>query len=74
MMYENELNDEVAHRKLRNLLRELGLRSVKSELEYSVFDLMSTINRDMFGKPDQIFVSPQTFAGLKKILSKDKED
>jgi hypothetical protein len=69
-----KMNNEMVRSKLRNLLRELGLRSVKSELEYSLFDLMSSMNADMFGKPDQIFVSPQTFKSMSQLLSKDKED
>ena len=68
-----KLNNDVAQRKLRNLLRELGLRSVRSELEYSL-ENMTSVMQDSFGKPDQIFISPQTFKAMSALLSKDKED
>lgn len=72
-VYDKAHND-CSLRKLRNLLRELGLKSVRSEMEYSLRDLYTTMNADMGGKADQIVVDYKTFASLNEILSKDKAD
>lgn len=74
MNYEtyDKAHNECSLRKLRHLLRQLGIRSIKSELEYSMVDLMKTMARDTYGRPDQIIVSPQTFQSMSDLLSKDK--
>ena len=56
---------------LRNLLRKLGIHSVKSELEYSILGILQG-TKEMHGKPDQLFISPSTMTSLSNILSKDK--
>ena len=69
----DKYSKNVALGKLRRLLRKLGLRSIKSDLEYSMRLIMSSIEEDTFGRADQVYISPSAYRGLSKVLSTEED-
>jgi hypothetical protein len=78
--FDDDLN-KIIDNKTRELLKLFGkldkrlyedpLLSV--DLQAAIESLNKKLESDMFGQPDSLFVSPQVFNGLKKMLE-DKED
>jgi len=65
----SRLDRNLSLSKLRYLLRTLGIRSVKSDLEYALDDVRGI--HEMHGMPDQIIMSSSTYASFHKAFSKD---
>jgi hypothetical protein len=69
-MYAEE-NDKAykknqARSKLKHLLRALGLRTIPSDFEDAMLELMRSIETDMYGKPNILFMSSTDYDGFKK--------
>jgi hypothetical protein len=68
------MNKSQSRSDLMRLLRRLEIKSVKGVLEYALWDMMDSLNNNLYndiaGRADELYLSPNTYAGLSKALSK----